>query len=93
MTSIFLEGLADEAEARVVLSRLLPHWIEPWLLKDAAADTVAIFTVIRVSEGTVSIQADAFGLQDRAPEMAIDVLRTLQAELGGTITDGDENVL
>jgi len=89
----FLEGLPDADEARRVLSARLPQWVEPWLLNDDAGDAIAYFQLGRDDDGTIAIQADLSGRHWDRAEKVVNLLRDLQAILGGLVTDDDDNIL
>ena len=83
----------DEDGARTALSISLPHWTDPWLLKDDTGDVIAFLSVERDKDDGISIQADVSGRHYDASEKVVGLLRHLQTTLGGQITDDDENIL
>lgn len=93
MKSYFLDKLEDEAAARAALSEALPHWVEPWLLKDDREDVVAYFTINRNPQGEVSIQADLSGRHHTEDDSVLRLLATLKHRLGGVVTDDDDNII
>jgi hypothetical protein len=91
MKSYFLENLADDHAAAAALSEALPHWTNPWTLRAGDNSVIAYFNVERTTDRGLSIQADISGNQFNEDEVVIQLLRSLQAKLGGTITDDDDN--
>lgn len=76
-----------------MLAQRLPHWVEPWLFKDEEGDVIAFFNVEQAVDGAVSIQADLSGRHSGEAEKVVELLRHLQAQLGGRVTDDDDNIL
>lgn len=93
MRSYFLEGLTSYAEARAALSNRLPHWVEPWRLDEDNGNPIAFFVLELEANGQVTIQADLSGHHYNNAEVVVRVLRDLQGDLGGQVTDDDDNVL
>jgi hypothetical protein len=93
MRSYFLEGLPDRNSAREALSDRLLNQTDPWLLHDSQGDVVAFFEIVTSESEGVAIQADMSGRHfDRDAEV-LAVLRDLQKQLGGTITDDDDGLV
>jgi len=90
MKSYFLEGLPDRNSAREALCDRLPNWTDPWLLHDSQGDVIAYFEIDESETGSLQIQADMSGSHYNRDFEVIDVLRDLQQQLGGTITDDDD---
>lgn len=90
MKSYFLDGLPDRNSAREALSNRLPNWSDPWLLQDSQCDVIAFFEIAESETGGFAIQADMRGSHFNRDVDVIDVLRDLQRQLGGTITDDDD---
>lgn len=93
MKSYFLDGLSNYAEARAALSERLPHWVEPWLLKDNLGDPIAFLTLEQAEDGQIAIQADLSGRHHDDAAAVIELLRYLRERVGGRVTDDDDNVL
>lgn len=90
MKSYFLEGLSDSNSARKELCIRLPNSAGPWLLPDSQGDVIAYFEIAESETGGVAIQADMSGRHFNRDVEVIDVLRHLQRQLGGTITDDND---
>jgi len=88
--SYFLGGLNDAMPAQKALCRRLPNWTDPWLLNDKDGDVIAYFSVVEVAVGVNAVQADISGRHFARDVEVIEVLRQLQSELGGSITDDDD---
>ena len=82
MKSYFLDKLDDEAAARTALSDALPHWVEPWLLKDDREDVVAVHAEI----GEAPPQQRTSSASAAGPEL--DVLVQHLARRSGRIISG-----
>jgi len=91
--SYFLESPSNYHDAWSALSRHLPRWVEPWLLKDDAGDVVAYINLERDDAGPVLIQADLSGRHHEDTDKVVGLLRSLQSALGGKVTDDDDTVL
>ena len=90
MKSYFLDGLPDRNSAREVLCDRLPNWTDPWLLHDSQGGVIAYFEIAECETGEFAIQADMSGSHFDRDVDVIEVLRDLQRQLGGTITDDDD---
>jgi hypothetical protein len=91
--SYFLDELNDEASVWAALSRALPNWVDPWLLKDERDDIIAYFNVNRMSARQLSVQADLSGRHYNEDGAVIRLLKSLQDQLGGVVTDDDDNII
>jgi hypothetical protein len=72
-----------------VLSAALPRQKESWLLKDAAGDVIAYFSLVETDSttGLRTITADMSGRHYNRDADVVAVLQKLKAELGGEITN------
>ncbi|NUS19154.1 MAG: hypothetical protein HOQ25_05110 [Mesorhizobium sp.] len=92
MKSYFLEELADEQQARDVLSATLPAQSDPWIVPDGHGWTIAFFNIVTLEDdGGLAIMAEISGRHYEKDAEVIAVLRLLRAELGGVIRDDFDN--
>lgn len=89
MKSHFLEGVVSEAKAREALCSLLPGQEQPWLLRSPAGDPIAYFSVGSELDGepNIHVQADISGRHLARDAEVVEVLRQLQASIGGVVTN------
>ncbi|WP_210237921.1 hypothetical protein, partial [Mesorhizobium sp. M2D.F.Ca.ET.223.01.1.1] len=60
LKSYFLEGLADEQQARDVLSATLPAQSDPWIVPDGHGWTIAFFNIVTLEDdGGLAIMAES----------------------------------
>jgi len=87
MKSHLLVGIASEALTREVLRSLLPGQEEPWLLLASAEDPIAYFSIGSELDGekSVHVQADVSGRHYNEDIKVLEILRRLQASVGGVI--------
>ncbi len=90
MKSYFLEGSCSNREAIEALRRRLPGQEDPWLLRDESGDVVAYFYVFEDDQPdirTPAIEVDISGRHYYSDSPVLEVLRSLQSQLGGDITE------
>ena len=93
LKSFFLEEFDDGDAAKLILSKLLPHHIHPWLLRDDEDGVIAYLEIVNLPEGKSFIQADLSGRHYVEDAKVLQVLKSVQEQVGGTITDDDGNVV
>jgi hypothetical protein len=88
MRSFLLVGLESVAIAKEALRAQLPGQEEPWLLCASSTDPIAYFSVgtLLDDEQNIHIQADISGRHYTNDAVVVQVLRALQASIGGVIT-------
>ncbi len=90
MKSYFLEGICSNEKAIEALRRHFPGQEHPWLLHDASGDVIAYLDVAEGGDSTIRIPAIAVDISGRhfnSDALVLAVLRSLQSQLGGDITD------
>jgi hypothetical protein len=90
MKSHFLVGITSEHLAGEALRSALPGQEEPWVLLSEGGDPIAYFNVGTMLDGehVIHVQADVSGRHYSKDAAVVEVLRGLQAAVGGVI-DGD----
>jgi hypothetical protein len=87
--SYFLAPIASRDAAIAALSAALPRESETWLLKDAAGDAIAYFSLDESDSttGLRTISADVSGRHYHRDADVLSVLHKLKTDLGGEITN------
>jgi hypothetical protein len=86
----FLEHLANRVAAELALRNELPGQERPWVLVGLGGHPIAYFNVEETLDGepNVHIVADVSGRStDGEVTLVVNVLRSVQAAIGGTIAD------
>jgi hypothetical protein len=88
MKSYFLAPI-ESGSAAAALDSILPAQGDTWLLKDAAGDVMAYFSLVErdSTTGERTIQVDVSGRHFNRDADIISVLQRLREKLGGEITN------
>jgi|GEM_PF-1467288 len=98
LKSYFLTGVSDRMLAQKVLSERLPKQEYPWLLMTEHGDDIIAYVNIESdveneTGGHLVIAADMSGRHYNEDDFVISLLRSLQAQLGGMIRGGNDNLV
>jgi hypothetical protein len=90
MKSYILEQVTSRDASVAALRRVLPGQEHPWLLLDPTGDPVAYFNIVDDSPEpdlvVPAVQVDISGRHYNSDLQVLEVIRALQAEVGGYIT-------
>jgi hypothetical protein len=91
MKSYFLKRINSLDVAKAALCARLPGQESPWLLLSPGGDAIAYFNVQGDLDGVpiLVVQADISGRHHNEDAAVIAVLRDLQLQVGGEVTNDD----
>lgn len=94
MKSYFLAPIASHDIAVTALSEVLHGQSGTWLFTDTQGDAIAYFSLVEHDDttGLRTISADISGRHYNQDSEVIAILRRLQAQLGGELTNDDGEI-